>query len=246
MTRVADIFGHAISKLLNASNLATLAAKVKESVTEFKADCDSLPDRLQFVMKNLGVPEAEFVNCDRVRTAKSVNALLASCDNKEPTALVNVIAHATLVTNSTAMGKSLKSAKALLECLRTTRWALFSAVALIQDERKPDADTLIQDVGNWLKADEHALAGGLASKLSDAEGRAIKLLTPPKVVDPNPQPPPVGTPEPKPGWKRLGSGSKTRLSHAESISETQGLLNKLEENPKLRLTVQWTLEEESP
>ncbi len=77
VTRVADIFGHAISKLLNASNLATLAARLKESVTEYKADCDSLPDRLQFVMKNLGVPEADFVNCDRVRTAKAVKTLLA-------------------------------------------------------------------------------------------------------------------------------------------------------------------------
>jgi hypothetical protein len=44
---------------------------------------------------------------------------------------------------------------------------------------------LIQDVCSWLKTDEHALAGGLASKLSEAEGRAIKLLTPPKDRHPN-------------------------------------------------------------
>ena len=69
------------------------------------------------------------------------------CENKEPTALVDAIAHAKLETNSTAMGKSLKSAKALLDCLRTTKWDLFSAVAQIQDHRKTDADTSIQDVG---------------------------------------------------------------------------------------------------
>ncbi len=34
--------------------------------------------------------------------------------------------------------------------------------------------------GSWLKTDEHALAGGLAAKLSEAESRAIRLLTPPK------------------------------------------------------------------
>ena len=56
VNRVADILGHAVSQLLNASNLATLAAKVDESVTEYKADCDGLPDRLQLVLKNLGVP----------------------------------------------------------------------------------------------------------------------------------------------------------------------------------------------
>ena len=207
VTRAADIFGHAISKLLNASNLATLAAKVKESITEYKTDCDILPDRLQLVMKNMGVPEAEFVKCDRVRTAKAVKNLLDGCDNKEPTALVGVIAHAKLETNSTAMGKSLKSSKALLECLRTTKWDLFSAVAQIQDQRKTDADRLIQDVCSWLKTDEHALAGGLASKLSDAEGRAIKLLTPPKVAEPDPKLPPIDPPKPKPGLKQVGSAA---------------------------------------
>src|SRR5581483_11659268 len=59
VTRVADILGHAVSNLLNASNLATLAAKVSESVTEFNADCESLPDRLQLVLKNVGVSEAD-------------------------------------------------------------------------------------------------------------------------------------------------------------------------------------------
>src|SRR5690606_18916723 len=44
--RVSEVFGHAISRLLNASNLATLASRVKQSVAEFKSDCDSLPDRL--------------------------------------------------------------------------------------------------------------------------------------------------------------------------------------------------------
>ncbi len=245
VVRAADLLGHAISKLLNASNLATLAAKVKESVTEHKADCESLPDRLQLVLKNMGVPEADFVKCDRVRTAKAVKTLLAGCENKEPTTLVGAIAHAKLETNSTAMGKSLKSGKVLLECLRTTKWDLFSAVSQIQDQRKTEADILIQDVCSWLKADEHALAGGLASKLSEAEGRAIKLLTPPKVVDPTPILPPIEPPKSKPGWKAVGSGGKARMNNTESISETKSILQKLEQNPKLRLTVQWTLEEES-
>jgi hypothetical protein len=245
VARVADILGHAISKLLNASNLATIAAKVKESVAEHKADCDTLPDRLQLVLKNLSVPEADFVKCDRVRTAKAVKTLLAACDNKEPTTLVGAIAQAKLETNATAMGKSVKSAKSLLECLRTTKWDLFSGVGQIHDQRKTDADILIQDVCGWLKADEHALAGGLASKLSEAEGRAIKLLTPPKIVEPEPKLPEIERPKPKPGLKQVGTGGKARMSNTESISETKSILEKLEHNAKLRLTVQWTLEEES-
>jgi hypothetical protein len=245
VTRVADILGHAISKLLNASNLATLAAKVKESIAEYKSDCDSLPDRLQLVMRNLGSPEAEFVSYDRVRTARAVKSLLAGCENKEPTAIVGAIANARLETNSTAMGKSVKSAKSLLECLRTTRWDLFSAVAQIPDDRRTEAGLLIQDVRHWLKTDESALAGGLASKLSEGEGRAIKLLTPPKIVEAEPKLPPIEPPKPKSGWKPVSAGGKTRMSNTESIVEARSILQKLEENPKLRLTVQWTLEEES-
>ena len=84
------------------------------------------------------------------------------------------------------MGRSLKSAKSILECLRTTKWDLFSAVAMIAGAKKAEADQLLQDVCTWLKTDEHALAGGLASKLTEAEARAIKLLTPPKPVKPTP------------------------------------------------------------
>jgi hypothetical protein len=242
VTRAADIFGHAISKLLNASNLATLTSKVSESITEFKADCDSLPDHVQLRLKILGVGEPDVAKADRTRTAKATKALLTACEGKEPTALVGTIAHAKLETNSTAMGRSVKSAKAVLECLRSTRWDLFSAVALIDDHRKTDAALLLQDVCSWLKTDEHALAGGLAAKLSEAEGRAIKLLTPPKPAEPpQPQPPPA------PGakkWTKIGTGKKDRLSVKDWSGLSEELRKQLEQNPRLRLTIQWSLEEE--
>jgi hypothetical protein len=235
VSRVANIMGHAISKLLNASNLASLAAKVSETLGEYRPDCDGLPDRLQLVLRNMNVAEEEAAQADRVRTAKAVKTLLASCDGKEPTKLVEVIAHADLQTNSIAMGRSLKSARDVLECLRTTRWDLFSAVSRIEGDRAADAAKLNQDVVGWLKADEHAIAGGLASKLSEAEGRAIKLLTPPK----SPKPDPDGK-----RWTSIGSGAKKRIK-LEEWSTTLNELNKtLSANPRYRLTIDWTIEEE--
>jgi hypothetical protein len=213
-------------------------------VTEFTTDCEALPDKAQLVLKNLGVGEAEFSKCDRVRTAKAVKSLLANCEGEEPTALVGAIAHAKIETNCTAMGRSLKSAKAILECLGRTRWDLFSAVSQLQDDRKTNADLLIQDVRTWLKIDEHGLARGLASKLSDAEGRAIKPLTPPKVSEPIP---PITTPPPVPGakkWSQVGTGKKGRLASKQWQETAEELMKKLDENPSYRLTVQWMLEEE--
>ncbi|XZE35695.1 hypothetical protein SH501x_001218 [Pirellulaceae bacterium SH501] len=254
ITRAADLMGHAVSRLLNASNLADLASKIKDSVNEHKATCESLPDRLQLVMKNLGLSESDYSNCDRVRTAKAVRSFLSSCANREATALVGIIATAKLETTSTAMGKSLKSANEVLECLRTTKWDLFAAVAQIQDQRQIDAAQLLKDIAIWLKTDEHALVGGLASKLADAEAKAIKLLTPPKVVPPTklepskpdlPELPPIAPVVAKQQFRQIISGGKARMSHADSLKETQEILRRLDENPKLRLTVQWTLEEES-
>lgn len=248
VARVADLFGHAVSRLLNASNLATLASKVGESVAEFKADCDTMPDRLQLVMQGVGIPEGEAVKADRVKTAKAVKSLLVACDGKEPTALVGAVAKAKLETSGTAMGRSLKSAKAVLECLKGTRWDLFSAVSQIEDARKTNADLLLDDVRLWLRSDEHAVAGGVASKLSEAEGRAIKLLTPPKQPTvPNVTPlPPVQPPQPQPSgpdWRIVQTDAKARLTEKDLLGAAEELVRKLRENPRYRLTIQWTLEE---
>ena len=186
-------------------------------------------------------PRRKPPSADRVRTAKAVKTMLANCEGKEPTPLVGAIAQAKIETNRTAMGRSLKSAKSILECLRTTKWDLFSAVAMIAGTQKADADQLLKEVRTWLMTDEHALAGGLAAKLMEAEAKAIKLLTPPRQPDkPDHQVEPL---KPKPGWKQVDKGTKIHLSHDEALSITKNLTRRLEENPKLRLTVTWTLEE---
>ena len=157
--------------------------------------------------------------------------------------MVTAIANARIETSGKALGRSIKSAKSILASLiEPNRWELFEAVADINDKRKTDATLLLDDLRDSLKMDEFALAGGLPAKLSDAEGRAVKLLRPPKPEpDSGPDTEPLKTP---PGWKRIDSGTKTRLDRNDLTSLAGELADKLEANQKRRVTVQWTLEEE--
>src|SRR5207244_2542645 len=109
----------------------------------YTPDLDDLPGELELQEQTL--PDAK-------DWEEAVRALLTSCEGTEPAALVGVVAHVKLDTSGTAMGKSLKSAGAVLACLRATKWDLFSAVAQLTDHRKTEADLLLEDVRSWLKA----------------------------------------------------------------------------------------------
>lgn len=251
--RVADLFGDDISRLLNASNLMMLADKFtkdgaditedkKGHIPRFKPNCDSLPDRLQLILTSLGISQNEASTCDRVKTAKAARKFFAAIDGQAATPMVVAIAKASIETSGKAMARSIKFAASVLASLREpNRWELFEAVAQISDQRKTEARLLLDDVCSWLKMDEFALAGGLPDKLSEAEGRAIRLLKPPKPVEPGPEPEP--TPPPQPGWRRVDAGKGTRLSRVDLEAMTNELLGKLEANPKYRVSIQWTLEE---
>ena len=246
--RIADLFGDDVSRLLNATNLAGLGEKFSANdgyLAKFKADCEVLPNRLQLILYKLGVNEDEAGQCDRVKSAKAARDLFNAVEGQEPTPLVKTIAKARIETSGKALGRSIKSAATVLaSLLEPNRWELFEAVAEINDRRKTDATLLLDDLRDSLKMDEFALAGGLPAKLSDAEGRAVKLLRPPRVVTPpgddEPELPPV-----KPGWKRLDSGSTERMSGSDLSALTEKLAAKLVDNPKRRVTIQWTFEEQS-
>ncbi len=252
--RMAEVFGDDISRLLNASNVASLAEKFtkdgdsprgdeKGYIPRYKPNCDNLPDRLFLVLTKVGVSEEDARKCDRMKTAKAARALLVACDGAEPTPMVAAIANATIETSSKALARSIKSADKVLASLRApNRWELFEAVSQIRDKRRTDATLLLDDLRSWLKMDEFALAGGLSDTLSEADGRAIRLLKPPKAVEPDAEPEPE--PEPTPGWKWIATGTKARLTSQDLSATTNELLGKLEANPKYRVSLEWTIEVE--
>ena len=178
-------------------------------------------------------------------TAKSARTLLSECDGLEPTPMVSAIAKVKLETSNKAVARSIESVDKVLSSLRSpNRWELFEAVAQISDKRKTDATMLMDDLRSWLMMDEFALAGGIAEKLSEAEGRAIQLLRPPKQPETRTEVEPVPPTVPKPGWKRISAGTEERLSKQDLTSTTQELNEKLTSNPKYRVTLHWTIEED--
>jgi hypothetical protein len=143
---------------------------------------DALPNRLQLILQKLGVSEEDASRCDRVKTAKAARDFFNAVEGLEPTPMVKAIAKARIETSGKAVGRSIKSAATVLASLvAPNRWELFEAVADISDKRKTDATLLLDDLRDSLMMDEFALAGGLPAKLSVAEGRAVKLLRPPKL-----------------------------------------------------------------
>lgn len=246
--RIADLFGDDVSRLLNATNLTGLGDKFNGNggyVSKFKVDCEALPNRLQLILHKMGVSESDASQCERVKSAKAARELFNSIEGQEPIALVKTISKARIETSGKAMGRSIKSAATVLSSLlEPNRWELFEAVAEIADRRKTDATLLLDDLRDSLKMDEFALAGGLPAKLSDLEGRAVRLLRPPKVVSP-PEKDDPPLPPPKAGWKRLDSGSTERMAGSDLSALTEKLTAKLGGDPKRRVTIQWTLEEQS-
>ncbi len=247
--RIADLFGDDVSRLLNATNLTGLGDKFNGNggyVSRFKVDCEALPNRLQLILHKMGVSESDASQCERVKSAKAARELFNSIEGQEPTALVKTISKARIETSGKAMGRSIKSAATVLaSLLEPNRWELFEAVAEIADRRKTDATLLLDDLRDSLKMDEFALAGGLPTKLSDLEGRAVKLLRPPKPFGPPPEDDEPKLPPVKPGWKRLDSGSTERMAGSDLSALTEKLAAKLGSDPKRRVTIQWTLEEQS-
>ena len=73
------------------------------------------------------------------------------------------------------MGTSFDKAKAVLDALERTKWALFPSLRQLTDDRSDAARRLLEELAEAVAADEYAVA--LGGKLPDLEDRAIKLLT---------------------------------------------------------------------
>jgi len=170
-----------------------------------------------------------------MKTATAVLALAQSLAGARGASAIETIATAEVATSPEAMGTSFRKSADLHAALEHARWDLFEILPQIDDDRAGGAKAVWANLKEALESDE--LAVGLATKISELEGDAIKLLAPPKI--PKPSKPTIDDEH----RKKDGTESETRRNL--SLSDAQRVFSKIEQQLKTeadaRVDLSWTL-----
>lgn len=248
--RASSIFGATISRLLNASNVSTLASEVKRHAVQARQACKNYCQQIRERMTQLGVAAD---SSDRLKTGLATWTLMESLHNPSGDDVVRLLAAAEIATSETAMGECAAKAAELEGNLETAGWEIFDAIRDLTDDRSTAATAILTDVANALSSDEHVVA--LAPALKAAHAKAVRLLTkptapPPKPAEPIPYgsgtPVPVSTPPPL-----VGRGSKRIIAEGSqqnlNLAAAQSVLDQLGKDTKagqaVRINVSWVIEE---
>ena len=245
--RAGSIFGLTSSPLLNAANVAALAAGVTKPAGESQADCRNLCTSLRNRFESFGIAVA---GAARMKTATAVLSLLDPLGTAHANDVVGILAAANIQTSETAMGKSLKSAAELVHSIEATGWGVFDDIAELSAEHQAAASGIRDTLSDALQADEHATA--LVSTLKDCQAKAVRLLAevakskvrlqPPAT----PTPPTTPKPTPLPPGKRLvDEDSRQDLPADKARDVLEKLQKQMDDGPSRRLTINWRIDEDT-
>jgi hypothetical protein len=234
--RAGGILGVTVSPLLNISNVSQLISSVKSKADAAARGCRQYASDLRRRLESFGVaPDG----ADRLQTAAATAGLLEKLQAASDDKVISLLTRAELVTSQEAMGGCVGQAAALSGHLDATNWEIFEAIAKLDDDRRPAAEEIHQAVCEALASDEHVVS--LATALSGAQSKAVRLLT--KSVTPQPQPPvKPEPPKPKPGKVVIDQGSKTDISLDEAAKEIQRLQELAKKASRTRVTLSWLIE----
>ena len=230
--RAGKVFGITVSSLRNASNASEFSAKLGEAAVAETSACNELVERLVSIGEEFSIAEGK---ARRLRTARATSALVQTLNALHGKARVERLAAMEPDTSLEAMGTSLRKAAAVLDALQRTKWALFSSLRQLTDERADAARRVLEELTEAVVADEYAVA--LGGKLPDLEDRAIKLLARPLVKPPPPLPPPPLPPDPR----VVREGSYNALDRNSLREATTKLKALFSEEPTALLDLTWSL-----
>jgi hypothetical protein len=254
--RAKEIFGVGgfESAILTASNVAVLTGKIRDVLDlagkatrpEMTARDASreLVREIAGALAHLGLAEAEIEKVPRCRTARAVEAMIKGLVDNDTTLSVLHLVGTSLDTSASAMGRSLANMADIVGSLRSLTWDLFDGVARLDDDRAAESRALLTMLREALEADEYVIPIG--PKLEEARTKAIRLLaarrpSPPVRVDRKPRTDGVqaGT------WKTIQDGASS-ITPENWEEEIASLASLVKAGGKRRLTLNWSLEEESP
>jgi len=173
--RADKIFGEPSPQMLNASNVDSLAAKLGGKAEASRAACDLYHKSLETHLGKIGMDRD---GTARIKTARAVLALAQGLTATHGAGAIEALARAEISTSAEAMGTSFRKSSDLHTVLEHLRWDLFDILTQIDDERAGGAKAILANLKEALESDE--LAVGLAARITELEGEAIRLLTPVK------------------------------------------------------------------
>ncbi len=170
-----SIFGFDSSPLRNATNVAQMASSIRAKMSEQLGAVRGLAKSIEETCQQLGL---SLEKNDRIATAKVAESLLRileqATDDRD---LITRLGQAKLVATEVALGASIMQAKLVSDALKTAEWQIFVAIHGLEDDRRPTADRIWQDLDETLKSNEHAV--GLAVRIRDLGRNAVTLLARP-------------------------------------------------------------------
>ena len=246
--RSASIFGLTPSRLYSAGNVGQLTADIGRVATEYHTSCQKLLTTLDERSKKFGLNPSD---TSRMQTATATLELLDQIQNADGDQVISVLASARIETSDTAMGKSLKTSKELVERIDATSWGVFEDIDQLSDTHKAKAEAIRDSVREALATDEYTI--GLSAVMKRSQNDAMNLLgevakskapVAPTTDGSLGGAPAVADPEPAPNTRVTSSGTKADLPSGEAIELLDSLKSQLTENENRKLNVSWSVVEE--
>lgn len=269
LRRAALLFGRVPPKVLNAANVAQLAAQLHADASARRPPLRELRDGLRRQLAEFGVGST----APRLATLDSTQQLLDALALADEATRIATLADAELKTSEAAVTRVLGSVDALLKQLRGAPWSLFQSLKSIRDLRAEPARAVLVQLAEALGHDEHVQS--LKDTLARLEPRALAVLAsagsetppvpvPPSVVPPSggadgdvlrpvvpvvgPAPVPASTqvPAPDEGLVTIESADRRTLSPQEALDVLAQLKSRLEADRDMQLSLSWQLLRRKP
>lgn len=195
VNRASALLGVVVPDLRSAGTLAKLTGQVQEASRAYGSEARELARLLERHADVLGIDATAAEG--RLATARATADLLERLAREtDDVALVDELVGYALPCTDQAAGRSVKSARALVEALSRTEWHLLKSIRSISDERAEEARTILDQLADTARRDE--FEAGLEARLDAALREASSLLARPSATPEATKPAEFSHPSPQP------------------------------------------------